>query len=91
MTAGIWCCLKCGCEKRVHVSDEISECPECGAGYELVKRIKPHLFHEVSVMKEKESGRLVVPLPIAFLFNPDKPEDVAEYKQIVKELFHVEL
>lgn len=52
MTEGIFRCSKCNFEKRIHISEFVSECPECHAKYELLATLFGyHVCHDIPLYR----------------------------------------
>jgi len=86
MTEGYWVCTECEFRKDVHISSTILECPKCHEKYSLVKKIKPHVKHVISITKSSK-GKLNVIRPYLLAITKKRPKDVKEYKKILDILF----
>ena len=83
MTLGRWDCIHCGhIIGEVNISTEITKCPKCGVGYEVIERIQPHVCHTVSITRS-DQGYLNCVCPIVFAVNSSRADDVKLYFAVV--------
>jgi len=86
MTLGNWICTRCGYHQEVHLSATILKCSKCNEKYTLVKTIKPHVIHPVSITKSSD-GKLNVVRPIIIAISDENPKDVREYFEILNTFY----
>ena len=84
MTEGIWVCLKCGAAYKIPISMALTECPRCGAKYEVVEILQgAHIVHPIPVTRLEGTGLLNVPLPIGFAIGRNE-KAVRKYFSLVR-------
>ena len=87
MTTGIWVCLRCGFSFEAPLGYSFTKCPKCGAEYEKIETlIGAHIFHEIHIVRLKDTNLLNTQLPIAFAVGKNK-DAVKKYFNIVNKVW----